>query len=106
MFNWLRDTDQAEQYDHWQVRSVTLTVSSSLYPLVFGINWAADEHFVVKVDMIEAGESHKKLGEFEKSQIVITISPKQQLLWGCGSCVLSPPLLSLFLSLHNYPTTL
>ena len=61
-------TDQTQHYDHWQVKWITLIISSAWQLLVGGIYEAAWEHVVLKVDVLEAGRMGKRkdLSKYDK----------------------------------------
>ncbi len=54
-------------YTHIHQSGIILIISSSWYLLVVGIYQAASEHFVLKVDVLEAGKMGKckDLREFD-----------------------------------------
>ncbi|KAK3565242.1 hypothetical protein QTP86_001495 [Hemibagrus guttatus] len=59
---------------------MTLMISSSWHLLVGGIYSAASEHFVLKVDVLEAGKMDKRkdLSEFDKKGQIVMARPLDQ----------------------------
>ena len=66
-------TDQALHHDNWQVKWITLIISSAWHLLVGGTYQAASENVVIKVDVLEAGKMGKcnYLSKFVKGHIVM-----------------------------------